>query len=67
MRRYLLFTGSCYYPSGGWNDFYSAHDTIEEAEAIGMKHWNGAYNWWHVIDSTIGEEVKSDGTDDQQL
>lgn len=31
MKRFLVFAFDVYYPSGGWHDFVSAHDTIEEA------------------------------------
>lgn len=32
MSRYLLFGYDAYYPGGGWNDFISAHDTIQAAK-----------------------------------
>jgi hypothetical protein len=31
MKRYLVFAGQCFYASGGWNDFLSAHDDLAEA------------------------------------
>lgn len=31
--RYLIFKYTSYYPSGGWNDFVSAHATLEDAMA----------------------------------
>lgn len=37
MKRYVLFAYDAYYPGGGMNDFASAHDTIEDAEAAGQK------------------------------
>jgi hypothetical protein len=33
MKRYLVFSGQTYYPSGGWEDFIGSFDTPEEAEA----------------------------------
>ena len=56
LKRFLLFAGDNYYPTGGWRDFYSAHDTLDDAvlEAANLQ----AIDWWHVIDSTSGEEVK---------
>lgn len=34
MKRYLLFAGNNYYPSGGMNDLAGDFDTIEEAVAF---------------------------------
>jgi hypothetical protein len=49
MKRYLLFCGDIYYPSGGWDDFVNYYDTIEEArEAVSkMPH-----DWWQIVDTT---------------
>ena len=33
MKRFLLFTGLYYYPSGGMDDFREDFDTLEEAVA----------------------------------
>ena len=33
MKRYGIFAYGCYYPYGGMGDFWSDHDTIEEAKA----------------------------------
>ena len=59
MRRFALFVGTDYYPAGGWDDFHSAYDTKEEARAAGeriagLRH---NYDWWHVVDLTIGDKV----------
>lgn len=32
MKRYLIFKYATYYPSGGWSDFVSSHDTLPEAQ-----------------------------------
>lgn len=38
MKRFLLFFGEVYYPSGGMEDLLSEHDTLEEAmSAFGEK------------------------------
>lgn len=65
MKRYLLFAGSTYYASGGWNDFVEDFDTYEEAWA----HYHEAnkehaeqgrtyprYDWGHAVDSTNGRK-----------
>lgn len=72
MKRYLLFVGYNYYPSGGWDDFVNSYDTVEEAMlAVNDKETPyfkqdaflsypktiGNVDWWHVIDTTTGEEV----------
>jgi hypothetical protein len=39
MKRYLVFYGDCYYPSGGINDFIGDFDNIQDCEkAIELKH-----------------------------
>lgn len=47
MKRYLLFGFDGYYPEGGWNDFRSSHDTVEEALATVTQ----AYDLYHVVDT----------------
>ena len=37
MKRYLVFAYDQFYPSGGWNDFVGAFDTLEEAESKGRE------------------------------
>jgi hypothetical protein len=52
MKRYLLFAGDQYYPSGGWRDFRGSFATSEEA----VKHvadWLRV-DWWHVVDGATG-------------
>lgn len=55
LKRFFLFSGDTYYPSGGWHDFTASYDTLEEAIAAAKSL--GKYEWFHVIDSTDGEEV----------
>lgn len=63
MKRYLLFGGPCYYPSGGWGDFMGSFDTVAEC-ITKAKTPDGVYHstpeWWHVIDSETGKEVAAD-------
>jgi hypothetical protein len=56
MTRYALFKMSAYYPLGGWQDFVSAHDTIDEAvSAVGeLSAMEGA----HIVDLTTLSIVK---------
>lgn len=59
MKRFLLFCGSHYYPGGGWNDFVGSFDAVADAyaEARSLNQ-----DWYHVVDSTIGEQVSNDHT-----
>ena len=55
MKRYALFAGDHYYPSGGIGDLVGSFETIEEAKAKGrdaLSEFNiNDYNdWFHVVD-----------------
>ena len=50
MKRFLLFAGCNYYPSGGWQDFQSSHDTELEA-VMAAANLSDGHDWWHVIDT----------------
>ncbi len=57
MKRYALFAGQDYYPSGGWDDFQSSHDTADQAvtaltatAATSDCDWD----WAHIIDLHTG-------------
>ena len=59
MKRFLLFGGITYYPSGGWFDFQDGYDTLKEAIAAAKQKFKDApdYEWWHVYDTVIDEVV----------
>lgn len=64
MKRYLLFAGYAYYPGGGMHDFYSSHDTAEDAKNAAMPlmlESDGEFSWWHVFDRETGQIVSGDG------
>jgi 3-methyladenine DNA glycosylase AlkD len=52
MKRYLAFGGDAYYPGGGWEDFKSDCDTLDQA-INACRH----EEWWHVIDITAMKRV----------
>lgn len=52
MKKYMLFAGDTYYPSGGFFDLVGDYDTVEEAREKGAK-----YDWYQVVDS-ITFEIK---------
>ena len=58
MKRFLLFAGEEYYPSGGWYDFRGAFDTVEEAKLAVFK-LRGCENgyWSQIIDTETMKEV----------
>lgn len=53
MRRFLLFAGSLYYPSGGWEDFVASYDTLLDA-TVGAAKLDAdryVYMWWQIVDT----------------
>lgn len=55
MKRYLVFAGSHYYPSGGWDDYKGSFDNLQECyRFLGLKPY---LDWLHVVDSTTGDIV----------
>lgn len=52
MKRFILFAGSNYYPSGGWSDFEGSFDDLEEARKAGTGN-----DWHQVVDTQTWEEV----------
>ncbi len=57
MKSFLLFAGDHYYPSGGWGDFQSAHDSLGEAfvaATLPISFPETSFDWWHVIDLSSG-------------
>ena len=55
MKRYLLFSGDNYYPSGGWYDFDESFDSLEGArehiEKLKKEHHP---DWAHIVDTETG-------------
>jgi hypothetical protein len=56
IKRYAAFSGSNYYPDGGWDDFVGTYDTLEEARMAQRPNDN---DWQHVVDLETGEKVPS--------
>jgi hypothetical protein len=51
-KKYLLFSGSDYYPSGGFFDFIDVFDSVEEAVAMAIKKKKDKdHDWYHVVDA----------------
>jgi hypothetical protein len=51
---FLVFAGEQYYPSGGWDDFRGAFETLEAAKDYMIKNQR---DWGHIIDIRNFEEV----------
>lgn len=60
-KRFLLFAGEGHYAAGGWLDFQSSHDTLEQAKAVAATVPSWTMEWWHVVDATTGEIVHERG------
>ena len=55
MKRFLLFAGDEYYPTGGWGDFISDFDTLEEVKKDILS--GRFYKDWYQIVDTQNKEV----------
>ena len=49
MKRFLIFAYDSYYPTGGWGDFDSDHDTLEEAREV-AKVLKKRCEWIQIVD-----------------
>lgn len=60
MKRYLLFGGDRYYPSGGWQDYIGQFDSVVEAmrEALREEHSRSKFDWYQVVDTTTAKIVE---------
>lgn len=61
MKRYLLFAGDHYYPSGGMDDFIKDFDTQNEAMVEAHIIAGDSFRWWHIWDSEMREIVEHAG------
>ncbi len=58
MKRYLVFHGQHYYPSGGWYDFDRTFEKLEEAISYAKSKIKGPDGGWcHVVDLDTMETV----------
>ena len=69
--RYAIFTMDNYYPIGGWEDFRSAHATLEEAEAAligyGPKRPFSGPDWWQIVDLRDCKQIREGNWKDDQV
>lgn len=57
VRRFALFMGDTYYPAGGWGDFHSSYNLLEEAEEACKTMPD--FDWAEIVDLESGEVVRS--------
>ena len=60
MKRYVLFAGDDYYPSGGAHDYRGSFDTVEEAKDAPTPaySWNSTpADWAHIADGADGLRI----------
>lgn len=58
MKRYWLFAGHNYYPSGGMEDFVGDFDSLKDAKhSVLPEIKRSAYHWAHVFDTETREIV----------
>lgn len=70
MKRYVLFADDTYYPSGGWYDYVSSYDTVEEAVNEYRNNYvrehdnkdNPMYSWYHILDITTMAIIDEEDT-----
>ena len=55
IKRFVIFAGHYYYPSGGWSDFQDSFDTQEEAVEAALHFYSIAKDWVQIIDLTTGK------------
>jgi len=48
MKRFMIFAGENYYPSGGMNDFVGEFDTISQCIIRLSKR---RADWWNILDT----------------
>jgi len=59
MKRFIVFGGCCYYPSGGFNDCVGSFDSLQHAQTFAQRMRvpypgckpDPCFEWWHVFDS----------------
>lgn len=56
VQRYVVFAGYDYEAKGGWDDYYSEHDSPRAAACAAEDAiYKEEYEWAHVVDMQEGE------------
>lgn len=51
MKRFSIFAGDYYYPSGGMDDFIDSFDELEVAEDFIKYYTIRKYDWYQIFDN----------------
>lgn len=62
-KRYLLFAGEYYYPSGGFNDYVGSFESISDALSNVMSH----HDWYHIVDLESLKIIDEDSESDDEI
>lgn len=54
-RRFMLFGGDNYYPSGGIDDLHGSYHSLEAAMMHATTWFYDDYTWWNIIDLEAGK------------
>ena len=65
-RRFLLFAGDSYYPSGGWNDFIGYFPSVEAAKEGALRLGIDSvyiynFEWAHIVNG-LTDEIELEGS-----
>lgn len=52
VRRFVVLSGDHYYPNGGWDDYRSSHDTLDDARSAPAPG-----DWSQIVDLRTGKIV----------
>lgn len=63
MKRYMVFAGDTYYPSGGFKDFQCDFDVLENAVSFAKEKLGDNDGWAHIIDTADSSSVLYDRDD----
>lgn len=57
MKTYMVFAFEGCFPSGGWGDFYSSYETLEEARRVCEHLETFVDSSVHIVDVRTGEII----------
>ena len=66
MKRFFLFAGYEYYPSGGRYDLVGDFDSVSEAVSV-LLNVKVAKEWWHVLDTRLRETYSTKLSGEEML
>ena len=69
MKRYMVFAGDTYYPLGGFKDFQSDFDILENAVIFAKEKLGGIdfIDWIHIVDTADSSSILYDRDDIEHM